>query len=136
MRTERKKSTPRPTIARKSADRVRIEIVDPAHARWAAVLKLISRLGDRPALLLDEDGWLSARQSVLAAFVNDKPAAYLVFHVHPVGDGKVEAHLDAMRFISEAARSLTEKKLSDAALRQCKRLKCIRFKGLKIRAGR
>ncbi len=105
-------------------------------ARWPAILKLIGRLGDRDALLLDEDGWLSARQIVLAAFVDDKPAGYLIFHIYPVGDGRVEARLDAMRFASADTTQILRKALSDAALRHCKRLKCVRFKGLKIKADR
>lgn len=138
MAIQRKKRTVRPAEARASSKKPRIETVDHSHARWPALLKLISRLGDRNVLLLDEDGWLSARQSVIAAFAGDKPAAYLIFRVQPLGDGRVEARLDAMGFGSSDTAGLMRKALSDAALRQCRRLKCVRFKGLKVKsdAGR
>jgi hypothetical protein len=131
MAIQRKKRTPRPTGPRASSKQPRIEAVDHSHARWPAVLKLISRLGDRSVLLLDEDGWLSARQCALVAFTADKPAAYLIFRVHPLGEGRVEARLDAMGFGSPDPANLMRKALSEAALRYCRRLQCVRFKGLK-----
>jgi hypothetical protein len=131
MSIQRKKRTSRPVAARPSARKPRIETVDHSHARWPAVLKLVSRQGDRDALLLDEDGWLSARQIVLAAFTGDKPTAYLIFRVHPVGDGRVEARLDATGIVSAETADLMQSALSDAALRHCRRLRCVRFKGLK-----
>jgi hypothetical protein len=81
--------------------------------------------------LLDEDGWLSARQIVLVAFTGDKPTAYLIFRVHPVGDGRVEARLDATGIAASETADLMRNALSDAALRHCRRLRCVRFKGLK-----
>jgi hypothetical protein len=131
MAIERKKRTVRPAGARVAGKKTRIEAVDHSHARWAIVLKLIGRLGDRGVLLLDEDGWLSARQTVLAAFAGDKPIAYLIFRVHPVGDGRVEARLDAMSFAATDAGGVVQKALTVAALGYCRRLKCVRFKGLK-----
>jgi len=136
MHVKGKKRPARPAAAPAGKKKTRIEIVDHSHARWPAVLKLIGRLGDRDALLLDEDGWLSARQSVLAAFIDDKPAAYLIFHVYPVGDGRVEARLDALSFASPEAKRVSSDLLSDAALRQCRKLRCVGFKGLNVKAGR
>jgi hypothetical protein len=135
MHIKGKKRTVRSPVMRATKKKVRIEIVDHSHARWAEVLKLIGRLGDRGRLLLDEDGWLSARQSVLAAFIDDKPAAYLIFHIDPVGDGRVEGRLDAMSFASAGATRLLSKGLADAALRQCRKRRCVRFKGLDGNAG-
>jgi len=136
MRVQGRQRTARPAGARVSDKRTRIEIVDHSHARWAAVLRLIGRLGDRDALLLDEDGWLSARQSVVAAFVDDKPAGYLIFHVHPVGNGCVEARLDAVRFSSAKQNRLLSAALTAAAFRHASKLKCVRFRGLKIKIQR
>jgi hypothetical protein len=130
MATQRKKQSPRPATARASTRKPRIEAVGHSHARWPVVLKLITRLGNRNVLLLDEDGWLSARQSVLVAFAGDKPMAYLIFRVHPLGDGRVEARLDAIDFASPDPAGLMRKALSDAALRYCRRVRCVRFKGL------
>jgi hypothetical protein len=130
MYTKGKKPTVRPVAARASKKNLRVEIVDHSHARWAAVLKLIGRMGDKGRLLLDEDGWLSARQSVLAAFIDDKPTAYLIFHIDPVGDGRVEGRLDVMNFASAEATQLLSKELCEAALRQCRKFRCVRFKGL------
>ncbi|MGD0461735.1 MAG: hypothetical protein ABSB74_04525 [Tepidisphaeraceae bacterium] len=133
MRVQRRKRTARPAGARASNKKARIEVVDHSHARWPAVLKLIGRLGDRNTLLLDEDGWLSARQSVLAAFVGDKPAGYLIFHIHPLGDGRVEARLDAAGFSSAEVNRLLSTALSHTATQHARKLKCVRFKGLKIK---
>jgi hypothetical protein len=131
MHAQRKGRTASPAGPQVSKRRARIEIVDHSHARWPAVLKLIGRLGDRDALLLDEDGWLSARQSVVAGFVDDKPAGYLIFHIQPIGDGRVEARLDAVGYGSGEATRLLSAALSDSALRHARKLRCARIKGLK-----
>jgi|GEM_PF-3334048 hypothetical protein len=132
MRMQRKKRTARPAGAREGNSKTLIEIVDHSHARWPDVLRLIGRLGDRDALLLDEDGWPSARQCVLAAFIDDKPAGYLIFHVLPVGKGCVEARLDVVRFSSAKTSRLLSQALTAAAFRHAKKMKCVRFKGLKM----
>jgi GNAT superfamily N-acetyltransferase len=86
---------------------VRLEIVDNWHKDWAAVLESIRRSGQKELLLADVGGWLSARQSVLAAFKENRVVGQLIFHVQPMHakdggvvleDGRVilEAHLDGM----------------------------------------
>ncbi len=127
MCTQRKKR-----IAKKT----RIEIVDHWNARWPEVLKLIDRLGHRDTLRIDEDGWLSARQSVVVAFVDDEPAAHLCFHIDPVGAGRVEAQLDAVGFSSAEASRLLTKALSEAAASHARKLNCARFNGLTRAGGR
>jgi diadenosine tetraphosphate (Ap4A) HIT family hydrolase len=71
-----------------------IEIVDHAHWAWNEVMALIERTADAAKLQLDPDGWLSARQIVLVAFVDGKPVAHLSFHIEPSRGGCVEARLD------------------------------------------
>lgn len=77
----------------------RLEIVDPFHRQWPAVLALVSRRGQRRALMLDTDGWLSARQSVAAAFLDGRAIGFLVFHVEPIrtpgGQLAMSARVDA-----------------------------------------
>jgi hypothetical protein len=136
MCTQRKKKIARPTGARESVEKTRIEIVDHWNARWPEVLKLIDRLGHRGALRIDEDGWLSARQSVIVAFVDDKPAAHLCFHIDPVGAGEVEAQLDAVGFSSAEASRLLGEALSVAAAGHARKLNCVRFNGLARAGGR
>jgi hypothetical protein len=78
----------------------RLEIIDPFHRDWSAVLALISRRGHRRSLMLDTDGWLSARQSVIAAFLDGRVIGFLIFHVEPVrtldGQLAMSAQLDAL----------------------------------------
>jgi hypothetical protein len=115
--------------------KTRVQIVDQWNARWPEVLKLIERLGHRQILRLDEDGWLSARQSVVVAFVDGEPAAHLCFHVDPVGQGRVEAQLDAVGFGSAQASRLLSKLLADAAARHARKLNCAAFNGLRKDGG-
>ena len=102
QKTKRSKSAPGGAGA---APIVRLEIVDNWHKDWPAVLAFIRRSGRAKLLLADVGGWLSARQSVLAAFKDGQVVGHLIFHVEPMQardggvvleDGRVilEAHLD------------------------------------------
>lgn len=78
-----------------------LEQVDHWHESWPDVLGLIDRLGQAGCILVDADGWLSARQCVMVAF---DPAGRVVgqtcFRVEPISvDGKfvVEAGKVVMR---------------------------------------
>src|SRR3954447_8895150 len=86
---------------------LRIDLVDNWHKQWPAVLKAIEATGQREALLVDQDGWLSARQVLLVAFERDQIVGHLVFRIQPSGHPTmaptpvrsrpgVEAHLDAL----------------------------------------
>jgi hypothetical protein len=110
----------------------RVELVDPAHVNWPRVLELIDQLGHRPALRLSDDGdWLSARQQVLAAFVDGEPAGMLCFHVHAVGREDLEARLDAFGLRGNLDCPPIGQALRDAALEHARSLRCSRFTGLK-----
>jgi predicted N-acetyltransferase YhbS len=78
---------------------LRIEPVDNWHTQWGSVLKAIEIAGQREALRVDRDGWLSARQVLLVAFNEHEVAGHLCFRIVPIADDAgqvvVQAHLDA-----------------------------------------
>src|SRR5215510_7379453 len=87
--------------SRKSEEipKLRIEPVDNWHAQWGNVLAAIELAGQRDALMVDFDGWLSARQVLLVAFNERDVAGHICFRVMPISDegGQVivQACLDA-----------------------------------------
>src|SRR5205809_3730633 len=77
------------TIKNAGSD-IRLELVDNWHDRWNVALALVEQLGQRKCLHIDEDGWLSARQNLLVAFVRAKIAGFICFRVQPIlRDGAV-----------------------------------------------
>ncbi len=62
----------------------RIEVVDDRHERWPSVLEFIDRVGERERLQFSDDGGISTRQAVLAAFLGDQVVGHLAFHVEPL----------------------------------------------------
>lgn len=118
------------------AYKVRIEAVDNWHPEWSVVLAAILRSGQEESLMVDEDGWLSARRTVLAAFGGRRVVAYLCFHVAPMtcpegrialehGRPLLEARLDALWVAPDAAgqgldRVLTGMAESHAIMLQCR----------------
>jgi len=122
------KSEPRSTIPRP-----KVELVDNWHARWPSVLRLFERLGQRKLLRLDEDGWLSARQSVLVGFLEGKPAGYLCFHIHPIDHDRIEARLDALAFAPEQASEYLAEALRQAAVHHALDQNCTTFVGFERR---
>ena len=118
-----------------TADAVRIEIMDNWHRNWPAALSWIEQQGDRPSLMLDEDGWLSARQVLLVAYVQEAVKGYICFRVQPLQtahgvargeDGRVrmEAVIDAMKVDAPAVQP----PLLDAATRRAAALNCAAFR--------
>jgi hypothetical protein len=100
------------------------------------VLRLFDRLGQRKLLRLDEDGWLSARQSVLVAFLDGKPAGHLCFHIHPVDRQHIEARLDAVGFAPEQATEYLAEALRQAAVHHALDLNCTTFVGFERRKSK
>ncbi len=105
QKPKRSKSAPGAAGIAPSAPIIRLEIVDNWHKQWPAVLESIRRSGQKDLLQTDVGGWLSARQTVLAAFNDNQVAGHLIFHVETMQtkqgsvvleDGRVvlEAHLD------------------------------------------
>jgi hypothetical protein len=64
----------------------RVELVDNWHVHWNSVLDLVDRVGDRASLNIDHDGWLSARQNLLVAFIGAEAVGYICFRVQPTVD--------------------------------------------------
>lgn len=113
---------------------VRVEVVDSWHKCWPVVLKEIERQGGRENLCVDEDGWLSARQSLLVAFKDNAMAGHLVFSIRPMASTTsdvirvpIEAHQDDVRirpgFNSDEVRTL----LTEAAKQHATSLRCRRL---------
>lgn len=111
-----------------------IEVVDHAHWSWTELVSLIERTGDAGKLQLDRDGWLSARQVVMAAFVEDKPVAHLSFHIEPGRCGCVEARLDDYGIEVHHAERGIEHQLWVAAVARAHELRCLRLVGFEIRS--
>ena len=132
QKTKRSKS---PSVAAATSPIVRLEIVDNWHKDWPAVLESIRRSGEARLLLTDVGGWLSARQSVLAAFKDDRVVGHLIFHVQPMQardgsvileDGRVilEAHLDGIAVDPRQKDLGIERLLLDFAESHAKTLQC------------
>jgi len=110
----------------------RIDVVDHADRAWNGVLTLVMRTGDWRKLQMDHDGWLSARQIVLAAFVDGKPVAHLSFHIEPGGRSSVDARLDTYGIDAEFADRGIEHRLWVAAVARARDLRCMRLIGFEI----
>jgi hypothetical protein len=120
-----------------SAFAVRIEPVDNWHARWTDVLAHVAAAGELTSLSIDAEGWLSARQVLLAAFSrsDDSVVGHICFRLVPVarprGKVAVEALLDSFDCAPLAQSSKVRAALRAAALRRAKSLRCTKFNGLK-----
>lgn len=80
-------------------EQLRVEVVDPAHHHWPAVHQQMVRSGHGERLMeLTPAGPLSARQSVVAAFLGGRVVAHACFRVEPTrspaGSVTVVARLD------------------------------------------
>ena len=132
QRTKRSKSAPG---AAASSPIVRLEIIDNWHKDRPAVLESIRRYGEERLLLTDVGGWLSARQTVLAALKDDRVIGHLIFHVEPMQardggvileDGRVilEAHLDGIAVDPRQKDCDIDRLLLDFAESHAKTLQC------------
>ena len=114
------------------AYKVRVEAVDNWHPDWSAVLTAIKRTGQVESLHLDEDEWLSARQTVLAAFGGRRVVAYLCFHIAPVtvehGRAVLEARLDALWVAPDAVGQGVDRVLVGMAESHAIMLQCSTFR--------
>ncbi len=112
-----------------SDDALRVEAVDSHHPAWDRVRSAIDRAGDSEALLLHDDGRLSARQTVLAAFAEDELIGHLCFRVEPArsrGRSRItiRAKLDSFAINQEYAGSMAERRLHDIANERARLLRC------------
>src|SRR5207253_2636165 len=69
--------------ARASRSTLVVQSVDNWHRAWDQVLAHIQRFGKADKLSIDLDGWLSAREVVLVAFVGGQVAGHISFGVTP-----------------------------------------------------
>jgi GNAT superfamily N-acetyltransferase len=117
----------------------RVDLVDNWHRDWPKVLRAVEEQGERASLQVDPNGWLSARQNLLVAFVDDEPAGHVCFHVAPAhGDGKskracVEAKLDSFGIDPKFCGHGIEHTLREAALDRAKSLKCKQLHGFDLK---
>jgi len=116
----------------RSSGALRIESVDNWHRAWNEVLKLVESHGGSKNLRVDKDGWLSARQVLVVAFVGKVPAAYLSFIVSPSKDGCVEARHVSHGIDSGFAARGIESQLYQAAVERTKALGCETLRGFKL----
>ncbi len=121
------------------AQKVRVEIVDNWHKEWPTVLGAIDRNNLADRLMLDRDGWLSARQTVMAAFAGDRVVGHLSFHVAPIkhegatlrtdqGRPALEARLDAIAVERAAVEAGVEQLLIRNAEAHALMLQCRAFR--------
>jgi hypothetical protein len=116
-----------------NASTLRVDVVDSWHKQWPTVLNEIERDGRRSKLLVDADGWLSARQCLLVAFKDDTVAGHLVFSIQPGSTGvnsaraPIEAHQDDLGVRPGFSEAEVRALLVDAAMRQAKALRCRRL---------
>ena len=121
--------------ARTGSGRVRIEPVDNWHAAWKSVLKSIEKQGSLKKLQIDADGWLSARQVLLVAFVGDTPTAHVCFSVSPASDGCVEAKVVSCGIDARFDGREIQSQLHRAATERAGALGCEKLKGFRANSG-
>src|SRR5688500_6420909 len=112
---------------------VRVQRIDASHPQWHPVLSHILRTSKRQKLQIGADGWMSARQVVLAAFVDGEPAAHLSFHIEPARRCS-EARLDTCGVEPAHAHTGVESRLFDDAVTWVQELRCTRMVGFDLGA--
>jgi ribosomal protein S18 acetylase RimI-like enzyme len=116
------------TSRARAAGAVRIEPVDNWHSAWARVLAFVEKHGDTDKLQIDDDGWLSARQVLVVAFVGDQIAAHLCFSVAP-GKTCIEATLDNHAIAPKFRGRGIEPRLLRVAVERAASLGCEKLRG-------
>lgn len=107
---------------------VEVERLDNWHPRWSEVLDAIEFAGERDVLAVDSDGWLSARQNLFVAFVDEAIAGHLCFRVEPAMQGArrvVDARLESLAVQPGFDRRRIESELWAAAQRRATALRCV-----------
>ena len=111
---------------------LQIEAVGSWHSRWEDILRGVERQGAIKRLKVDADGWLSARQVLLVAFVGDVVAAHVCFSVTLDNSGCVEARLASHGIDSRFTGRGIESQLHQAAVDRARSLRCAKLKGFKL----
>jgi hypothetical protein len=107
---------------------IRVEPVDNTHPAWQQVVSAISRSGNQHALLLHDGGWLSSRQSLLAAFDGDEVVGHLCFRVEPTrspkGQVELRTKVDSFSIDVEANQKTVEDLLLRTGELRAKLMRC------------
>jgi hypothetical protein len=107
---------------------IRVEEVDNRHPHWSDVLGSIFRTGNQHSLLLREDGCLSTRQTVLAAFDGPLLVGHLCFRVEParssIGRTVVRSKLDSFAIEHDCDGQTVEELLFQTAQRRAETMQC------------
>ena len=111
--------------------KLRIESVDNWHDAWPAIRAHVARFGDADELQIDDDGWLSARQVLLVAFVGKQVAAHVCFSINP-GKACLEARLDSHGISDRFRGRGVEPELLRAAVARADALRCEKRRGFKL----
>jgi hypothetical protein len=112
---------------------LRIEPVDNWHPAWTAVLRHVAGRGSAKRLRIDADGWLSARQVLMVAFVGDAPAAHLCFSVSlGKSGGCIEASLESHGIDPAFCNRGVESQLHQAATDRARALRCATLNGFRL----
>jgi GNAT superfamily N-acetyltransferase len=111
---------------------LRIEPVDHWHEAWDGVLEAVRSQGSIRRLRIDADGWLSARQVLMVAFVGDEPAAHLCFSVNPSRSGRIEARLASHGIDPAYTDRGIESQLHQAAVEWAQSLRCQTLRGFQL----
>lgn len=110
---------------------LRIEAIDNWHSAWPRVLRFVEKHGDPAKLQVDADGWLSARQVLLVAFVGEHQiAAHICFSV-ALGRTCIEAQLDDYAIAPKFRGRGIESQIHRAAAERAEMLGCEKLKGFK-----
>jgi hypothetical protein len=107
---------------------LRVEPVDNQHPAWGQVLAAIFRTGNQHSLQLGEDGWLSSRQTVLAAFDGSHVVGHLCFSLHPfrseVGQARVNSRVDSFAVESDYTNQPVDEMLHEVAEYRARLMRC------------
>jgi GNAT superfamily N-acetyltransferase len=120
---------------KKSAGALRIEPVDNWHGAWPQVWRAVEEQGKIKKLAVDADGWLSARQVLMVAFVANQPAAHICFSVLPAKGGCVEAKLESFGIAPKFCGRGIESQLHRSAVERAEALGCAKLRGFKLNSN-
>ena len=109
-----------------------IEAVGSWHSRWQEIVRTVERQGSIRKLRIDADGWLSARQVLLAAFVGEAVAAHVCFSVTLDKTGCIEARLVSNGIDPRFSGRGIESQLHQAAVDRARSLRCVKLRGFRL----
>ncbi len=117
---------------------VRIDVIDSWHRSWPEVLSHFAEKGHHDRLLVDQDGWLSARQVLMVAFARDAVVGHIVFRLIPRANHrmddlerpKVDARLDSLEVSPGHNEENVRRMLTTAATERAQALRVGNFGGI------